>query len=346
MATRVSKKNRIPPPISSGQTVSEAFGTILRHRFDYMLSWEEAARSWMRIEGVHQTRVSCRGMRSAMRIFRYAIPSRVCKPWADELRWAGGELGLARDLDVFISEALSHLRGRLPLPGERKIKRLAEHHRAQAYEAVNAMLDSDRYNKFKEDYSRWVEAAGWEDWEITNNDRKKEEKQRRRLTENVVPFASKVINKQEQRVLKMGTDMDRDSAEEMHRFRIECKKLRYAAESFTTIFDGMHKYIHHMKGLQDLLGVMNDVAVTNRLLGQILKGEKDSDVLRYAGGVIGWRTRQYHEYKKTFDDHWEEFVYARHPWRNNSALTKKKDGPKRPSVSRNPQPGGVGRNSA
>ena len=45
----------------------------------------------------------------------------------------------------------------------------------------------------------------------------------------------------------------------MHKLRIECKKLRYAAEFFMPVFAGMDDFIGHMKGLQDLLGVMNDV---------------------------------------------------------------------------------------
>jgi CHAD domain-containing protein len=108
--------------------------------------------------------------------------------------------------------------------------------------------------------------------------------------------------------------VDRDVAEEMHQLRIQCKKLRYAAEFFTPLFDGMENFIGHMKGLQDLLGIMNDVAVMQHLLEDLLADTRDPEVLQYAGGLVGWRTRQYHEIKDSFDERWEELLNAKHPW--------------------------------
>ena len=74
-----------------------------------------------------------------------------------------------------------------------------------------------------------------------------------------------------------------------------------------------------MRGLQDLLGVMNDVSVMRQLLDQILKGVNDAETLQYAGGIIGWRTCEYHELLKGFERRWEEFVEAKHPWWKKSA---------------------------
>ncbi len=59
------KKSKTPAPVTANQSVSEAFATIMRHNFEYLLQWEEAARSWEDIEGVHQFRVTVRRMRSA-----------------------------------------------------------------------------------------------------------------------------------------------------------------------------------------------------------------------------------------------------------------------------------------
>ena len=86
------------------------------------------------------------------------------------------------------------------------------------------------------------------------------------------------------------------------------------------VIKGLDEFIGHMKGLQDLLGVMNDVAVMQQLLEALLNGIQDSDVLRYAGALVGWRTRQYCEIKGTFDDRWEELVHAKHPWWRKSAV--------------------------
>ena len=139
-------------------------------------------------------------------------------------------------------------------------------------------------------------------------------KQRKRLHAGILSYSRRLLDKQERRVLSAGTNVDRNQAEEMHQLRIECKKLRYAAEFFRPLFDGLDVFIGHMKGLQDLLGVMNDVAVTRGLLDNLLGSSREHDVLVYAGGLIGWRTCEFHHLLERFDDYWEEFVEAKHPW--------------------------------
>lgn len=307
-------KSKKPAPVAANQSVSDAFATIMRHNFDYLLTWEQAARSWEDIEGVHQFRVTLRRMRSALSLFRKAIPMSTRSYWSDELRWVAGELGLARDLDVFISEGLSAVAEDLPLSGHEGLLRLAMERRAQAYEQqVCAMLDSERYRRFKKDFSAWFENRQWKSAEPS----KKELKQ---LSKNVIAFSRNLMDKQERKVLAAGSHVDRYNSREMHSLRIECKKLRYAAEFFRPLFMGMDTFISHMKGLQDLLGLMNDVAVMRQLLNDLLVDEADHEILVYAGGLIGWRTCDYHHMLSRFDAYWEEFIEAKHPWWKKSAL--------------------------
>jgi CHAD domain-containing protein len=303
----MTKKTKGPTPIHTQQTVSEAFGAILLHNFNYLSAWEEEARSWTDIEGVHQMRVAFRRMRSALRVFRSAIPHPVTAHWADEMRWLANQLGPARDLDVFIAEGLELMAEKIPLPGQEKLAALAQQHRAQAYENVRLMLDSDRYACFKQDFNTWLETQAWLEGGL-------QDKHRRRLASNVVPFARKLLDKQERQVQAAGGHVNQDSAQEMHQLRIECKKLRYAAEFFNSLFKGMDGFISHLKRLQDLLGVMHDVAVMHHLLEELLAGQSDPELLQYAGGLVGWRTRQYYEIKDSCNDRWEEFVGAKHPW--------------------------------
>jgi CHAD domain-containing protein len=309
-------KSKTPAPVVANQSVSDAFATILRHNFDYLLSWEKAARSWEDIEGVHQFRVSLRRMRSALSLFRKAIPKSARSYWSDELRWVAGELGLARDLDVFISEGLSTVAKDLHLGGSQGLLRLAEERRAQAYEQqVCAMLDSERYRRFKEDFPVWFDNRQWE----SDEPGKKKLKQ---LSMDIVAFSRKLMDKQERKVLAAGSPVDRYDPKKMHSLRIECKKLRYAAEFFRPLFMGMDTFISHMKGLQDLLGLMNDVAVMRQLLDDLLADEADHEILIYAGGLIGWRTCDYHHMLNQFDAYWEEFIEAKHPWWKKSALAQ------------------------
>ncbi len=306
-------KTKKPLSVYSQQSVSEVFQTILRHNFSYMEEWEEAANSWDDIEGVHQVRVSFRRMRSALKAFRPAVPREVSGHWAEEMRWCANQLGLARDMDVFIDEGLGVMVGLLPLPGEEEMAALARHHRAIAYENVRVMMHSDRYADFKKGFSAWLDSQGWLNEELTN-------KQRDRVESNIILFARKILDKQERQVLGAGTHVDRESAESMHQLRIECKELRYITEFFSPIFSGMDEFVVRMKGLQNLLWVLNDVNVMQQLLEILFTEEQDLKALQYAGGLVGWRTRQYHEIKNTFDEHWDEFVSAKHPWWRKSAI--------------------------
>ncbi|MCU7863008.1 MAG: CHAD domain-containing protein [Candidatus Thiodiazotropha sp. (ex Lucinoma borealis)] len=303
----MTKKTKTPAPLNPEQTVSEAFEAILRHNFDYLLAWEQSARSWDDIEGVHQTRVSFRRMRSAMSAFRTAIPRKVSKYWSSELRSLASQLGMARDLDVFIDEGLGAVHGKLPLRGEEHIAALACQHRELAYKNVNTMLDSDQYSNFKAEFPNWLDGKKWEHADL-------KAKHRKILSSNIVPFSRKLLDSLERRVLEAGTHVNKESAQEMHKLRIECKKLRYAAEFFIPVLRGLDEFIQHMKRLQDLLGILNDVSVMKHLLEMMLENENNHEVLEYAGGLVGWRTRQYYEMLGTFDDRWEEFINAKHPW--------------------------------
>ena len=308
-------KSKVAAPITSDANVSEAFAIILEHNYHYLVEWEGTARDWNDIEGVHQFRVTIRRMRSALSLFRSAIPKSASLYWSDEMRWVAGELGLARDLDVFIDEGLTHT-SRLPLKGAEQLKQLAMNRRAQVYEEqVRPMLDSKRYAQFKEGFRDWYHERRWESAELTK-------KQHSNQNMPVIPFARALLDKQERQVLSAGSHVDRNKADDMHRLRIECKKLRYAAEFFRPLFAGMDTFISHMKGLQDLLGLMNDIAVMHKLLGELTAAEHDPLTLIYVGGLVGWRTCDFYHMLDSFDGYWEEFTEAKHPWWKKSAVIK------------------------
>ena len=311
----MTKRVKLPAPVHAGQRTAETFLSILSHNLALLVDMEPLARSPKDIEGVHQMRVTLRRMRSALTVFRSAIPRQVTAPWAEEMRWAAGELGLARDLDVFITECLQSVCSKLGLEGADKLEAIAERHREQAYRQVCNMLDSDRYARFKVGFAAWLGREGWRHGHP-------KAKFLKRQDAPAVMFGRKILDKVERRVLAAGTNVDPESATEMHQLRIECKKLRYAAEFFTPIFDGLQEYILHMKGLQDLLGVMNDVSVMRHLMERLLEGETDPQVIQFTGGLIGWRACEYENLKGSFDERWETFLHAKHPWWKKSAVLR------------------------
>ncbi|MCP3868379.1 MAG: CHAD domain-containing protein [Gammaproteobacteria bacterium] len=307
-------KSKTPAPLTPELTTSAGYAMILQHNMEYLLQWEQTARSWENIEGVHQVRVSLRRIRSAITLFRTAIPKSATKTLRKELQWVSGQLGLARDLDVFIDEGLCAIEGKLPFKGQKRLMLLARKHREKAYrDQVCKMLDSDRYARFKADFIAWYSNRAWEQADL-------EDKHRKHLESNLVQYARDLLDKQERVVLNRGSNIDRHAPEQMHRLRIECKKLRYAADFFQPIFNEMSEFIAHLKGIQDILGVMNDVSIMHNLLEVLLADSNEHELLEYAGALVGWRTCQFYYLLNGFDQQWDQFTETGHPWWKKSAL--------------------------
>jgi len=62
--------------------------------------------------------------------------------------------------------------------------------------------------------------------------------------------------------------VDKDeSPKQLHRFRIETKRFRYALELFRPIYGvGLDRHIQSLRGIQDALGKVNDYATIRELL--------------------------------------------------------------------------------
>ncbi|NGZ07476.1 MAG: CHAD domain-containing protein [Magnetococcales bacterium] len=291
-------------------STGEAFGLIMRFNFDMLQQWASIAHDGKDIEGVHQARVSLRRMRSALGLFRKAIPREITAPWGEEMRWIATAMGAARDLDVFIHEGLKAMSGRIPLEsGEKKLLALAEQRRAEAYIEVRTLLESERYRAFTNNFAQWLDEKGWMQGDLP-------EANRVRMAKTIRRYALSVLGKRMGSTLAYGDQITTMNSTELHALRIECKKLRYAFEFFQPLFveKGMQNFSLYLKGLQDVLGVMNDVSVMPGLMEKILAGSTDLETLQYAGAVIGWRSRQYEEVRGHLIPRWNEFSSASLPW--------------------------------
>ena len=80
----------------------------------------------------------------------------------------------------------------------------------------------------------------------------------------ILDLASRRIWRSSRRVLKKGKAIEPETeAEALHRLRIECKKLRYLLEFFSSLYseDEILQLINALKRLQDNLGDFNDLEV-------------------------------------------------------------------------------------
>src|SRR5262249_12292225 len=88
--------------------------------------------------------------------------------------------------------------------------------------------------------------------------------------------------RQWKKILKSGKHLDRLDPQHRHKLRIQAKKLRYAAEFFAPAFPRKRAirrrkdFVASLQQLQDALGELNDIAVSEKLLEQLGDGEDAS----------------------------------------------------------------------
>ena len=106
--------------------------------------------------------------------------------------------------------------------------------------------------------------------------------------------ARRILNRQVRRVKKRAKVAKSRKEADLHHLRIALKKLRYTAEFFAPLYPrrAAGRYLKELRGLQNHLGDLNDVANVRSVVGGLMreKGKKDEDgAMRYAAGaMVGW----------------------------------------------------------
>ena len=115
------------------------------------------------VEAVHQMRVAVRRARSALSIFRAAVPAGALDAVGDQLKDLGGRLGPTRDWDVFAEETTPAIRQ--ALPNDERLKRLvaaAARRRQACQKALAAYLDSPAFRMLGIELAWFVAARFWQ----------------------------------------------------------------------------------------------------------------------------------------------------------------------------------------
>ncbi|TPJ37208.1 inorganic triphosphatase [Mesorhizobium sp. B2-8-3] len=215
----------------------------------------EKVLGWSRdAEALHQARVSLRRLRSLCSICKSLFHDSRFDHLREELKWLASEFGDARNIDVMIDRASSEaLSSRL------------QNARDDAYTAVEASLSSVRARSLMIDATEWISIR---DWPTDQSDETLREQSSR-------DFASGVFEKFWKKVAKGGKNLIDADDETRHKVRIAAKKLRYAAEFFEPLYNNKaeakrhRRFIDAMKGLQDQLGNLNDIATAPDMLAAL-----------------------------------------------------------------------------
>ena len=223
----------------------------MEHNIPGMLSdWDS--------EFLHDFRVAIRRTRSGLSLVKQVLPEATINRFKRDFGVLGSLTGPTRDLDVYLLMREDYL-ARLPEPLRDGL---------QAFFADMALRRQVEQAKLvKALQSKKIQAilAAWKRYLQKTADRRPAPKAALAIAE----LAGRIIMRRYKRVIKDGRALNAGTpAEAVHRLRIQGKKLRYAIEFFSSLFP--EKEIQHvvrqLKGLQDILGSFNDLAVQQQVV--------------------------------------------------------------------------------
>ncbi len=221
-------------------------------------------------EFLHDLRVAVRRTRSAMTLMKGVLAPEIERRFKEDFKYIGAITGPVRDLDVYLLSRDSY-REKLPerlRPGlDIFFDDLAGRRRREQRKMVRAMR-GPRYRRILDEWetvlSPDAETMAGEKGAVLIGD-----------------LAGKIIHKRFRKVLRDGKKIHAATLDaELHRLRIECKKLRYSLEFFSSLYDPkqMGQFIRQLKMLQDNLGDFNDLSVQQHMLAELLSHVKPGTV--------------------------------------------------------------------
>ncbi|MGA5493023.1 CHAD domain-containing protein [Streptomyces cinereoruber] len=247
-----------PPPAAPG-TAGAVVLAYVREQAEAIVALDPAVRRDLP-DAVHQLRVACRRLRSALKTYRSVLDRNATDPLGDELKWLAGELGVARDQEVLVER----LRGRLadtprPLrlgPVKARLRIWDTARTKDARRKAVAALDSDRYLALLDRLDALLadpplrEAAGRDAAKVLA----------RAVRKDHARLAARV-----DRALSLAPGRERDLA--LHEARKAAKRTRYAADAARpTLGKPAKKFAERVKKVQSLLGEHQDAVVARATL--------------------------------------------------------------------------------
>jgi CHAD domain-containing protein len=212
-------------------------------------------------EALHDLRVAIRRMRAVLRATRELFDPEWVASLRSELKWLGGELADARDLDVLLDYLDVGDRDVAPV-----VKALqADRRRARA--KVAKALESPRYEVLLEGLRRGIEAPPVRTIDIP---------------------LERVAAREFQRLRRAVDSLGRKaSAESLHRARIRAKRARYAAELAEPIAGKRaRRFVRAAKSFQDAVGGHQDSVVAEERIRAVAARSKNPEAVFAAGRLV------------------------------------------------------------
>ena len=284
------------PVVHPDRSVGENLAGIVAALLDSTLRWSDEIPAAIGPEPVHQMRVAIRRLRSALSVFKAAVPEPLLGRVQPGLKYLAARLGTARDWDVFLSGLGAELRTAFPDDRRcRTLLRAADRRRHQCYAEVRALLAGPEFRVLTVDLACMAALRPWPDGGA------------------IEPFARRVLDGRLRTVRKRGRAFADLPLPALHELRKKAKRLRYTAEFMAPFFPPKpgRRFIRRIAALQDELGHLNDGATTTGLVGQLGRLERS-----YAAGLVeGFAAARAAPARKEAQQAWKQLRDAKPFWR-------------------------------
>ncbi len=284
------------PPLKKSQSIASALQALIAACLAHVQSNVPGALLKLDEEYLHQVRVGLRRLRVALAIAQRFHADGELTALREQVAKLCIELGRSRDWDVFVTQTLAHICTRLPEhAGLREVLSVSERARKKQHAGMDSSLSSQDFQRMLLRFGAWMHGEQWGGTEAT-----------------LQRFAAHELDKRSKQVLKHGTELVGENAAQLHALRIACKKLRYSTEMFGGLFadSKSRNYMAALAELQDILGILNDIAVAHRLLNELDNAARH-DTLAL---IRGWIEHDYAERVAEFGKAWQQFAAHNKFW--------------------------------
>ena len=286
----------------------EATKTILRFLMKVIKSNEAGIKADLDTEFLHDFRVAIRRTRSALSQIKSVFPEDTTDRFRCEFAALGKLSNSLRDLDVYLINERRY-KAMLPDALQEDIKPLFDHLRGKRLEALKEVVSSLN----SEQLSRMLR-----DWEAFLNEPSKNSPCAFNAAVPIIKLARKRIYKRYRNVVKLGRLTFENTRDDLlHQLRIECKKLRYLMEFFSSLFPypKVSILIKQLANLQDNLGEFQDVCVQDEYLQTIadelpVEDTQCKRTILAIGSLVGTLSQKKQAVRGSFSDIFTDFASA------------------------------------
>ena len=248
---------------------------------------------------MRQLRVKLRRLRSLLTFCKPLLPGQEATEWQRVLKERTNLLGDVRECDVLLMTC-AKLRD---AQGEQAAEQLTAILQKRRMSAASKALKGQKLNKQTLELAKlllWLYSA-----ELTESSEQTLEKF---LQQRFGSWYNKIIALPEKYP-------DLHDMEQMHRIRIKLKRFRYALQSIPEV-GAEPKLLRSLKYMQDMLGLLHDNYINNKLIEALVAKYPKISELRYESAMFtGWEQAKADAALEILPQQWETFEELLHDWK-------------------------------